>query len=211
MRRMAACCSAMRPATDAGQSGLEPRGAGEAACPGDAAARSLPHAALRETGHASGREDRGRRRRRAEPGRGHRQRPRHRAALCAGRRAGARGRSRPRRGRGDGGAGREGRRRMRRVPGRRDARGDAAAAMDGGGAALGPHRHPAQQCRGQRRRRRQADRGIDRGGVRPGLGDQSARHDHGLQARPADHAPAARRARSSTSPRSRPSRTPIRW
>ena len=86
-----------------------------------------------------------------------------------------------------------------------------AAAMAEAVRALGTHRHPAQQCRGQHRRRRQAARRADRGGLRPGLRRSTcAARSWPASTRIPIMRRAARRARSSTSPRSRRSRTPIR-
>ena len=58
---------------------------------------------------------------------------------------------------------------------------------------LGPHRHPAQQCRRQPRRRRRRAARHHRGGLRPLRGDQPQELHVRRQARDADHAPAEER------------------
>ena len=66
---------------------------------------------------------------------------------------------------------------------------------DGGGRAwpLGPHRHPAQQCRRQPRGRRRRTARHHRRGVRPLRRDQPQELHPRRQARDPDHAPAKKR------------------
>ena len=144
-------------------------------------------------GNAAQGQGRHRRRRGPEPGRGHRQRARDGTHLRARGRQGAVRRSRAEVGAGDRRPDRREARRRRGLQGRRHQERRDQGDGRRGQEEMGPHRHPAQQCRRLAVGRRCRAAGHHRGGVRPLRGDQPQELHPGCQARDPDHARAAER------------------